>query len=212
MIAAEWKGRLGYREALDAQRAFRERVIARQAPETIWGLEHDPVITTGRRGDAAGVDADRVRAAGFDLVETERGGLATCHEPGQLVGYVFLDASVVGVRRTVEALEDGVIAWLGAEGVTAGRREGYPGVWAGRDKLCAIGLHVRQGITMHGFALNLTNDLRGFGLITPCGIVDGGVTTLSRLKKDAPAPQEAWRTLYPLVNGAVLSSRGLSST
>jgi lipoate-protein ligase B len=76
--------------------------------------------------------------------------------------------------------------------VEARRRCDAPGVWVGPDKIAAIGLHVRRGVTMHGFALNLVNDLRGFALITPCGIVDGGVTTLLRLRGRAPAPEAAW--------------------
>lgn len=206
MIARRWLGRVPYAATLEAQRAFREEVIHRRAPETLWGLEHEPVITTGRRAESA-PDPERVRAAGFALVATERGGLATCHEPGQLVGYVFLDAHTLGVRRLVEALEEGIIAWLAAEGVSAGRREGYPGIWLGRDKVCAIGLHVRQGVTMHGFALNLDNDLRGFGLITPCGITDGGVTTLARARGAAPTPEQAWPSVADAVTRAVSEAR-----
>lgn len=176
-----WRGTIEYGRALEEQRAYRERVITREAPEALWLLEHPPVITLGRRAGEVDLDRDAIRAAGFAIHETERGGLATCHEPGQLVGYLFFDASRLGVRRTVETLEDGLLAWCAGRGLEAGRREGYPGIWVGREKICALGLHVRLGVTMHGFALNLVNDLRGFGLITPCGITDGGVTTVARL-------------------------------
>lgn len=184
-----WCGRVPYREAWARQVAYREAVIAGQAPPALWLLEHPPVITTGRRD--ATVDAARVAAAGFELVATERGGLATCHEPGQLVGYLFADVSERGIRALVRALEVGLAAWLGEQGVEAGPRAGYPGVWVGQDKVAALGLHVRRGVTMHGFALNLVNDLRGFGLITPCGITDGGVTTLERLRGVSPDPAAA---------------------
>lgn len=175
-----WLGTVEYGEALAAQRAHREALISGRAEPEVWLLEHPPVVTTGRRG-VEDLVPERIAAAGYALHATERGGLATCHEPGQLVAYVLVDAREIGVWRTVAAVERAVIAWLAGQGVRAGLREGFPGVWVGRDKICAIGLHFRAGRTMHGLALNLRNDLRGFGLITPCGIVDGGVTSLLRL-------------------------------
>jgi lipoate-protein ligase B len=196
-----WLGTLPYTEALEAQRAHRERLRAGEAGEELWLLEHPPVITTGRRD--AGVDAGAVHRAGYELVATERGGLATCHEPGQLVGYVLMDARALGVRRTVEAIEDGVARWLGV----GGRREGYPGVWVAGDKVCAVGLHFRGGLTMHGFALNLVNGLEGFRLITPCGITDGGVTSLARVRGSAPTPAEAAPALGALLVRTLLDAR-----
>ncbi len=190
MIQVRWLGRTEYGGALAAQRAHRTALMEGRTGEELWLLEHDPVITTGRRA-VGDLDAGRLASAGFALHATERGGLATCHEPGQLVGYLLIDARSLGVRRTVAALERGIAAWLAEVGVTAGPRQGYPGVWVGTDKICAIGLHVQGGHTLHGFALNLCNDLRGFALITPCGIVDGGVTTLERVLGSAPAPAEA---------------------
>jgi len=198
-----WRGTIEYGQALDEQRAYRERVIAREAPEALWLLEHPPVITLGRRAGEVELDRDTIRAAGFAVHETERGGLATCHEPGQLVGYVFFDASRLGVRRTVETLEDGLLAWCAGRGLGAGRRDGYPGIWVGHEKICALGLHVRLGVTMHGFALNLVNDLRGFGLITPCGITDGGVTTVGRLiGEQGLAPAMVWEEVGSCVVAA----------
>ncbi len=201
-----WLGTVPYGEALAAQRAHRDALVEGRAAEEVWLLEHPPVITTGRR-DVGDLDPARVAAAGFELFATERGGLATCHEPGQLVGYVLVDARAIGVWRTVVAIEGAVAGWLAEHGVEAGPREGYPGVWVGREKICAVGLHFRVGRTMHGLALNLVNDLRGFGLITPCGIVDGGVISLERLVGDrAPAPAEAARTLGPRIVTALLDA------
>ena len=188
-----WRGTVAYRETLEDQRRTRDGILAGTLPPQLWGLEHLPVITTGRR-DAA-VEENKVRAAGYDLVATERGGLATCHEPGQLVGYLLFDCSHFGVRRLVSALEATIAAWLGDLGLPAGPREGHPGVWVGRDKVAALGLHVKRGVTMHGFALNLTNDLRGFSLIIPCGIADGGVSSVARLLGHAPSPEAAWPSL-----------------
>lgn len=182
----QWLGRLGYRWAWRLQGLRREAVIAGRAPEALWLLEHDPVITTGRR-PVAGLPDD------VEVVRTERGGLATWHGPGQLVAYVILDVGSrgLGVRRTVHALEEGVIALLGSWGVDAGRRLGFPGVWVGRDKVCAVGLHFRRGVSMHGLALNLDPELSCFDRIVPCGITDGGVTSVARILGHAPRPVDA---------------------
>ncbi len=189
----EWRGLWGYGEALLAQRSYRELVIGRAASGALWLLEHPPVVTLGRREVA--VDEDRIRTAGYALVSCERGGLATCHEPGQLVGYLIRDVSGVGIRCAVHAIEAGLIGWLAAVGVEACRRAGAPGVWVGSNKIAALGLHVRRGVTIHGFALNLTNTLRGFELITPCGITDGGVTNVVRCAGASPSPEAAWQAV-----------------
>lgn len=204
---AWWLGRVPYREALDAQRSYREALIAGRAAEALWLLEHPPVITLGRRGGDLRGGPGVARDAGYEVVSTERGGLATCHEPGQLVGYLLIDARDLGVARTVAAVEDGLIGWLGGEGVAAGRREGHPGVWVGRDKVAAVGLHVRLGRTMHGFALNLHNDRRGFALIVPCGVTDGGVTTLEVLTGRRRALADAAPGVGRAVARALLDAR-----
>lgn len=193
-----WLGRVPYASALERQRARREAILAGEATEVLWALEHDPVVTTGRR--PASLDEGRLRAAGLDVVATERGGLATWHGPGQLVVYALIDAARrgLGPRALVCALEKGVIDWLGARGVRATTRPGFPGVWipspappSGLDKICAVGLHFRRGVSMHGLALNLSPDLRAFSLFTPCGVSDAGVTSLAALLGDAPTPEEA---------------------
>ena len=180
--AIQWLGRLEYGWALRLQRARREGVIDHGAPEAIWLMEHDPVITTGLRGVDDLPPPDVLRARGVALYRVERGGLATWHGPGQLVGYLIVDLGRRGLRvkDVIAGVEDGVIAWLASVGVTAGRRDGYPGVWCGREKICAIGMHFRRGVSLHGFALNVDPDLSGFDLIVPCGIRDGGVTSVRR--------------------------------
>jgi lipoyl(octanoyl) transferase len=139
-------------------------------------LEHDAVVTTGRRV-VLGLE-------GLDIpvVHTERGGLATYHGPGQLVGYLIADMGRRGhtVKSTVAALESGIIQWLASRGVVGRLRTDARGVWVEGNKIAAIGLHFRRGVTMHGFALNLCTDLHGFGGFIPCGIHDGGVTSLER--------------------------------
>jgi lipoate-protein ligase B len=108
------------------------------------------------------------------------------------------------VRTLVAGVEEGVMAWLRDHDIAASRRAGLPGVWVGRDKICAIGMHFRRGVSMHGFALNLTTDLRYFDLITPCGIREGGVTSLERLRGSSPTPREA---AHPVAN-AILAALG----
>ncbi len=201
-----WLGRVPYAEALAAQRAHRDALAEGRGAEEVWLLEHDPVVTTGRRG-VDDLDPERIAGAGYALHGTERGGFATCHEPGQLVGYVLIDAREIGVRRTVGAIEAAVAEWLLGRGIVAGPREGYPGVWVGAEKICAVGLHFRGGLTLHGFALNLVNDLRGFGIITPCGIRDGGVTALGRLVAVAPTPAEAAPSVGEIVVRRLLDAR-----
>jgi lipoyl(octanoyl) transferase len=185
----EWLGRVSYLEALGRQRERREAVLRGEAPEAVWLLEHDAVVTTGRR-EVADLDPARIAAP---IVATERGGLATYHGPGQLVGYLIVDVGRRGggVRVTVRAVEEGLIAWLAGRGTTAGRREGYPGVWVGDAKIAAVGMHFRRGVSMHGFALNLTVDLAGFRGFTPCGITDGGVTSLEVVAGSSPDPELA---------------------
>lgn len=181
----QWLGRLGYRWAWRLQHLRRDAVIAGVAPEVLWMLEHGPVVTTGRR------PVERLPEH-VEVVHTERGGLATWHGPGQLVGYLILDVGRrdLTVRGTVCGLEQAIIGWLATRGIDARRRPGAPGVWVGRDKIAAVGLHFRRGVSMHGFALNLTADLRAFDAIVPCGIRDGGVTSVLRVCGISPSPRE----------------------
>ncbi len=197
-LAEGWLGTVEYGRALALQEAARARAIA-TGEGAVYGLEHRPVITLGKRGGT--VDLDAATADGYAVWRTRRGGLATCHEPGQLVGYLILDAREVGVRRVVEGVEDAIIAWLATMSVRAGRRTGFPGVWVddGRAKIAAVGLHFRHGWSMHGFAINLRNDLRGFRHITPCGIADGTVTSLQRVVGHSPTPEDAWLSLCPVL-------------
>lgn len=200
-----WLGRVPYGEALRRQRARRAAVLAGEAAEAVWLLEHPSTITTGRRAAPGTASPAELAAAGVDYHRTERGGLATWHGPGQLVAYLLVDIDRRGggVRRLVGRLEDAVIGWLAARGIAAGRRGGLPGVWVRGDKICALGLHVHRGVTMHGIALNLDPDLSGYGLIVPCGVTDGGVTSVAEIIGAAPTPAEAAPSLAAALQGAV---------
>jgi len=194
-----WLGRRPYRETLEAQRKRRDAVIDGVAPETLWLLEHDPVVTTGRRRVPDLMTPEELAARGVDFHKTERGGLATYHGPGQLVAYAIVDCwgRGIGARGAVHAMEQGVIDWLREMGLPADRRNGFPGVWIGRDKICAVGMHFKKGVSMHGLGLNLTESLDGFDLITPCGITDGGVVSLAKLTGRAVSPEDAAQHLGP---------------
>jgi lipoate-protein ligase B len=188
-------GVLPYAEALVRQRRLREEVITRAAPDTLLLLEHPPVFTCGRGAspDEFLVPPDTLRERGFEVVDIERGGKTTYHGPGQLVGYPVLDirARGIGVREYVARLEQCLIDTLAGWGLSAGRRPGYPGVWPGGRKIAALGVHVKQGVTLHGFALNLDPDLSHFGFIVPCGIQDAAVTSVKAELGWAPSMGEA---------------------
>jgi len=164
-----WVGHSDYRSILAWQRARRHGVIAGTQREVLVLVEHPRVVTTGRRppGDLSGV-----RAAGIEIVETERGGLATWHGPGQLVGYPIIDVGTrkIGVRSFVGMVERVLVDSLHSHGVEAHTRHGFPGAWVGEKKLASIGLHFARGVSMHGFAINLDPDLSDFGKFTACGL------------------------------------------
>ncbi|MCB9778500.1 MAG: lipoyl(octanoyl) transferase LipB [Alphaproteobacteria bacterium] len=199
-LAWQWRGRLPYADALAEQRARREAIVAGRADEALWLLEHDPVVTTGKRA-VPGLDVVGLAARGIPVVPTERGGLATWHGPGQLVAYFLIDVEGrrLGPRVLVDRIQDTVAAWLDGLGVAAAPRPGLPGVWAGRDKICAVGLHIHQGVSIHGLALNLCPDLAAFSLFSPCGVAptDGGVTSVLALRGTAPSPEQAAASLGP---------------
>jgi lipoyl(octanoyl) transferase len=196
-LAAEWLGRIGYDEALALQREA-ARAVAAGGPERLYLLEHDPVFTLGRNASAADVllSPERCRELGVAVRETDRGGQVTYHGPGQLVGYPIMNLSPGrrDVKRYVTDLEEVLIRLLGALGIRAGRserRERVTSVWVGNDKIAAIGVHLSRWITTHGFALNVTDELLPFFTgIVPCGIRDGGVTTIERETGGRIAPRD----------------------
>lgn len=210
-VAWRWLGQVPYDQAHAAQRVRRDGIVAGTAAEALWLLEHPSVITTGRR-PVADLDRPALAAAGIPVVSTERGGLATWHGPGQLVVYPLVNAvrRGLGARALVAVLEDTVITWLASHEVDAGRREGLPGVWVGRDKICAVGLHLAGGVCMHGLALNLGPDLSVYSLFSPCGVRDGGVTSLLALTGSSPTAAAAATTLGPALSRALIRPRAAS--
>ncbi|MHB1930430.1 MAG: lipoyl(octanoyl) transferase LipB, partial [Acidimicrobiales bacterium] len=189
VLRARWLGRVNYGDALALQRAL----WADGDDDWLLLLEHPHVYTLGVRADPAHVLVDPA-SVGAELVGTDRGGDVTYHGPGQLVGYPIRSVAVGpgAIPAYVHQVEQVVIDALAAVGLPgASRLEGYPGVWVGVDdgaprKICAIGVRLSKGRTMHGFALNVAPDMAYFGHIVPCGIADKPVTSLAAEGVDVP--------------------------
>lgn len=178
-------GTVGYREASALQERLVRQRRAGRIPDTLLLLQHPHVITLGKAAASRHVLSDEAerRLLGIELVESGRGGDVTYHGPGQLVGYPILDLKPdrKDLHRYLRDLERVLVEALGAWDVPAGRREGLTGVWTPGGKIAAIGVRVSSGwITSHGFALNVSTDLRYFETIVPCGLTDRSVTSLER--------------------------------
>ncbi|MEE9285784.1 MAG: lipoyl(octanoyl) transferase LipB, partial [Dehalococcoidia bacterium] len=161
---------------------IREARLSGRAPDTLLLLEHPPTITFGRRSGAGEMLMPREELVrqGFEFHEIERGGKATYHGPGQLVGYPIVSLRELGldVPRFVRLLEQTLMDYLAGVGLSAQRRPGFPGVWVGGRKIGAVGVHLKRWVSIHGFALNLCPDLKHFEAIVPCGIEDAEVTSV----------------------------------
>ena len=181
MFRVRWLGRVPYTEAHALQRVLHDR----GRDDHLLLLEHPHVFTLGVHADRGHVLVDPA-LVGAELVASDRGGDVTYHGPGQLVGYPIFDLAGVGLRRDLHwflrQLEASLIESLEAFGIPGERRVGYTGVWTGGGsrKIASIGIHVRQWVTWHGFALNVTTDLSPFDLIVPCGIPDVVMTSVAK--------------------------------
>ena len=206
-LSLRWLGRRDYEQVHSEQLAQRARRIRGEVGDELWLLEHHSVVTTGRRKPESVPTGAWLARTGTQLVHTERGGLTTWHGPGQLVGYAIVDiaSQKISVRRFVCALENGLIRWLGDHGVQAGRRDGARGVWIGDDKVAALGIHVSHGVTLHGFALNLTNSLEAFTAFVPCGLVDVGVTSVEQSGGGYHPPQTVAMAVGQAIRAAIVA-------
>ena len=189
-------GRMGYGEALELQRRLAQARIDRAIPHDLLLLvEHPPVITFGRSSASEHLTASReaLDARGVELFEIERGGDVTFHGPGQLVGYPIYDLTEHkrDLHWFLRQLEAALIGALGGLGVNSERSEGYTGVWTQGRKIASIGIHVKQWVTWHGFALNVTTDLSYFDLIVPCGIRNVVMTSAARELAER-TPRDLW--------------------
>ena len=207
-MIVRWLGRVRFEEAL----ALQEKIVARKIADAATDdelllLEHEPVYTIGRTPDQSSLlDAARLP---HPVVQINRGGQATYHGPGQLVGYPILDLNPRGrdLHRYLRALEVLLIAALAEFGVAGERREGLTGVWVGGGKIASIGVGVRRWITMHGFALNVCGDLAPFAQITPCGIAGVEMTSVERECDSAVSVE----TVAQCVGGIFAKTAGLGT-
>jgi lipoyl(octanoyl) transferase len=183
-----WTVHLGvveYREAYALQERVRAARQAGAIPDTVLLLEHDPVFTHGRRtapGELA-MGEDWYRMQGIDVVGVDRGGKVTYHGPGQLVGYPIV--AIDDVMAFVGALEQATVRALADEGVAGARGRAadgrdYTGVWIEERKIASIGLHVSRGVTTHGFAVNVDNDLQPFNWVVACGLPEVRMTSVTK--------------------------------
>lgn len=192
-----------YLEGWDRQKALHESVVAGTSPSTVLLLEHSPVYTAGKRTEEHEKPFD-----GTPVVPVDRGGKLTWHGPGQLVGYPILALpEPTRVADYVGILEDVIIAVLSDYGIAGIRIEGRSGVWLSTDrrgptrKIAAIGIRINRRVTMHGFAINCSNDLAPFAQIVPCGITDAGVTSISQEIGRIVSPADiVWRIEEELRN------------
>lgn len=194
-----------YLEALALQRAVHDAVVSGRAHDTIILLEHPSVFTAGKR-----TEPDERPNDGTEVIDVDRGGKVTWHGPGQLVGYPILrlpdPIDVVGYVRRLESV---LIEVLARFGVSGGRVEGRSGVWIdGVEKIAAIGIRVASGVTMHGFALNCSNDFDAYERIVACGLRDAGVTSLSRVIGREVTPAEVVPELKRLLDAEFALSPG----
>jgi lipoyl(octanoyl) transferase len=180
-------GLVEYREALGLQARVRAARQADAIGDVLLLLEHHPVYTRGRRSDPAELPMGEswYLSQGIDVVATDRGGRVTYHGPGQLVGYpIVRTTDVVAHIRT---LESAIVAALAEEGIEAHARPqdgpDFTGVWVGERKIASLGVHVQKGVTTHGFAVNVENDLQPFEWVVPCGLDGVRMTSVSRERK-----------------------------
>jgi lipoyl(octanoyl) transferase len=180
-LQSRWLGRIGYAEALELQ----EEIVSRKRDDHSLGdelllLEHEPIYTIGRTPDRSSLRG--AEHLPHPLFPINRGGQATYHGPGQLVGYPIIDLRnhVQDLHRYLRWLEEVLIELLAGYGIAAQTREGLTGVWVEQRKIASIGVGVRQWITMHGFALNVCGDLSPFDAIVPCGITNVTMTSIEK--------------------------------
>lgn len=184
-IQSTFLGLTPYQEALSKMNQLRGERLSNKIPDQLLFLEHPPVITMGRRksnDDFKRNPAD-FKKLGIEMVETDRGGKLTYHGPGQLVVYFIfnIEERRLKIGDLVWRGEEGILCFLKEKGIKASRDERNPGIWVGNDKIASLGFHVTKGVTTHGVALNVNNDLKPFSYFVPCGLAEAGVTSVNLL-------------------------------
>jgi lipoate-protein ligase B len=179
-LAVVQLGVVPYDEALELQLRLRDLRQADAIGDTLLLLEHPPVYTRGRRSERADLPMgeDWYRSQGIDVQDSDRGGRVTYHGPGQLVGYPIM--RIGDVPAFIHTMERAVVQALSDEGIEAEVRDGLTGIWVGDAKIGSIGVHVSRGVTTHGFAVNVDNDLQPFEWVVPCGLDGVRMTSVSK--------------------------------
>ncbi|HSJ54930.1 MAG TPA: lipoyl(octanoyl) transferase LipB [Anaerolineae bacterium] len=195
VVAVYQLGTVEYNAACQLQEEVAAARVGDAIGDTLLLLQHPPVITVGRWGGWEDVlaSAALLRRKGVDLLPTDRAGRATYHGPGQLIAYSIFKLPDRDLHGYVWRLEETVIRVLEVYGLQAGRLVAQPGVWLAGNKIAAIGLAVRQGVTRHGVAINVAPRLDHFDLIVPCGLADQGVTSMARELGRAVDPEAVGR-------------------
>jgi len=178
-------GLVDYVAACDLQAGLARRRAGQEIDDVMLLLEHPPTVTIGKSGSPENVLApgETLSEKGIQVFFTDRGGDVTYHGPGQLIGYPIVDLRNRDrdLHRYVHDLEETLIRTVADFGIEAQRDRGHRGVWVGSDELAAVGLRVKEWVTLHGFGLNVNTDLRPFSLINPCGFPDRSATSMSAL-------------------------------
>jgi lipoyl(octanoyl) transferase len=202
MMKIDWLGRVDYQTGLRIQDEKLDNCL-REGAESVLLLEHEPVYTIGRLPDKSSLRV--IDQLPYPVFETNRGGQATYHGPGQLVGYPILDLRVRGrdLHRYLRKLEDLLIDLLLEFGIKGQKVEGKTGVWVEDRKIASIGVGVRKWVTMHGFALNVASDLSGFLNIIPCGLSGVRMTSISSEAEEEVAVETVGERIVPYLRGSL---------
>jgi lipoyl(octanoyl) transferase len=202
MMKIDWLGRVDYQTGLRIQDEKLDNCL-REGAESVLLLEHEPVYTIGRILDKSSLRV--IDQLPYPVFETNRGGQATYHGPGQLVGYPILDLRVRGrdLHRYLRKLEDLLIDLLLEFGIKGQRVEGKTGVWVEDRKIASIGVGVRKWVTMHGFALNVASDLSGFLNIIPCGLSGVRMTSISSEAEEEVTVETVGERIVPYLRGSL---------
>lgn len=199
----KWLGRTSYPDGLEMQNALVEQRQKGEIGDTVLLLEHEPVYTIGRTRDRTSLG--NTENLPFPVFEINRGGQATFHGPGQLVGYLILDLTQYGkdLHTYLRQIERFLIDFASEFGMNAISRDGLTGVWVENRKLASIGVGVRKWVSMHGFGLNVSSDLSGYAAITPCGISDVVMTSIEIESKKTLTVEQAAVGIQPYIQGAM---------
>lgn len=199
MMNFRWLGTIAYPDGLALQNDLVEQRHQGLIDDTVLLLEHEPVYTIGRTRDRSSLrDPEDLP---HPVYEINRGGQATFHGPGQLVGYFILDLNQYGrdLHVYLRQIESLLIDFAAGFGIDASRREGLTGVWVENRKLASIGVGVRKWVSMHGFGLNISSDLTGYDAITPCGLPDVTMTSLAKESHRKITVEAAAREIEPVI-------------